>query len=113
MLAGEERSHDVTEYLEALLLDRRETEKSKFLEFTKRPLQMYEKVEGWWCGLTKPTGNEDRFFRDPPRSPNPVRPRSPNPDPVRLFERSVISCIQNVIDFTINTRKHGVCPKNN
>jgi hypothetical protein len=32
------------------------------------------------------------------------------PDPVRLFERSVIGLIQNVIDFTINTRKHGARP---
>jgi hypothetical protein len=32
---------------------------------------------------------------------------------VRLFERSVISSIQSVIDFTINTRKHGVGPENN
>jgi hypothetical protein len=34
-------------------------------------------------------------------------PCCPDPDPVRLFERSVISSIQNVIDYTINARKHG------
>jgi hypothetical protein len=32
---------------------------------------------------------------------------------VRLFERSVISSIQNMIDFTINTRKHWVGTENN
>jgi hypothetical protein len=37
----------------------------------------------------------------------------PDPDPVRLFDRSVISSIQNAINFTINTRKHGVDPENN
>jgi hypothetical protein len=40
-------------------------------------------------------------------------PCGDDPDPVRLSERSVISSIQNVIDFTINTRKHGVGPENN
>jgi hypothetical protein len=30
-----------------------------------------------------------------------------------LFERSVIRSIENVIDFTINTRKHAVGPENN
>jgi hypothetical protein len=34
-----------------------------------------------------------------------------DPDPVPVFERSVISSIQNVIDFAINTRKHGVGPE--
>jgi hypothetical protein len=42
------------------------------------------------------------------RRHDPVWPRSRS-----LFERSVISSIQNVIDFTINTRKHGASPENN
>jgi hypothetical protein len=39
--------------------------------------------------------------RDPPI------PRGDNPDPVCLFEHSVISSIQNVIDFTINAKIWG------
>jgi hypothetical protein len=44
---------------------------------------------------------------------DPPIPWGPDPDPVRLFEHSVIRSIQNVMDSTINTRKHGVGPENN
>jgi hypothetical protein len=43
---------------------------------------------------------------------DPPMPCGDDSDPVRLFERSVISSILNVIDFTINSRKHAVGPEN-
>jgi hypothetical protein len=49
---------------------------------------------------------DSSVIRHDPPIPMPM-PCGDDPDPVRLFERSVISSIQNVIDFTINTRKHG------
>jgi hypothetical protein len=44
---------------------------------------------------------------------DPPIPWGDDPDAVRLFERSVIGSIQNVIDCAMGTRKHGVGPENN